>query len=347
MDQRCNYRLMQTSRSPCLRFQYRFFSTSLLCCPTQAKPHDSCKRHCLKPKANILHNIIHVPPAIDGYVGPKAGECPHPPPFPPSFCLIWLSLVTACWCIIKFYALIASSPRAIKSKDMRREEQWGKLAQITVRVIVPFYNIGFGFCHASVSLNAMHNESLFLCQDILRDFPGVFLINHPFIAHVDGLQTVLRQVVDNGGLYTFKATGHSIYSATHPSMYSYLPTNTGRLMAVRMWAFTTTIIFNTEKVYKEVLYWWYLCALDQYCISPPNVTVPCPLISNRPNTTHFATYFKQCHRHDQSALNVILANYFNFDVSSYSMFRPEMVIELDMASNEYSKKARICSWWVI
>ncbi|ELT88546.1 hypothetical protein CAPTEDRAFT_184987 [Capitella teleta] len=164
-------------------------------------------------------------------------------------------------------------------------------------------------------------------QDVLRDFSGVFLIEQPFKVHLSKLTDVLQKIASSGGIHTFKPTGHSIYSATHPEMYAYLPTNTGRLMAIRMWAFTNALFFNTRSMYKGVLYWWYLCALDRNCISPTNSTSSCPLVSNKPNLTHFSTYFKECHRHDQSALNIILANHFNFDVSNYSMYKPETVFE--------------------
>ena len=58
------------------------------------------------------------------------------------------------------------------------------------------------------------------------------------------------------------------------------------------------------QVYERVIRWWFLCALERDCIAP---------------TTDFHCRFDDggrqqyghCHRFDQSALNILLANYFS------------------------------------
>ena len=181
-------------------------------------------------------------------------------------------------------------------------------------------------------------------QDILRDFPAVFLVDVPFDAHVSQLGGILRRVMASDGLFTLRPSGHSVYAATHPDLYGFLPTDTGRLMAIRMWAFTTGLVYNTKTVYKGVLYWWYLCALDKRCVEPHNITSPCPLVVNNPSVDQFSTYFSRCHRHDQSAINVLAANHYDYRVSMYTMYQPEIFMQLHKNDTKnYQHKAKVCS----
>ncbi|ELU00683.1 hypothetical protein CAPTEDRAFT_125666 [Capitella teleta] len=74
-------------------------------------------------------------------------------------------------------------------------------------------------------------------------------------------------------------------------------------------------IRNTPRIYWGIMYWWFLCALEEDCIAPKNAQLEC-LISEEAGKERPGTYH-HCHRFDQSALNVLLANYFQFDRSKY------------------------------
>jgi len=62
------------------------------------------------------------------------------------------------------------------------------------------------------------------------------------------------------------------------------------------------------QLYNNVFRWWFLCALDQDCIAP-TTDVRCQFVGR--------DQFGDCHRYDQSALNILLANYFIADPLSY------------------------------
>lgn len=72
------------------------------------------------------------------------------------------------------------------------------------------------------------------------------------------------------------------------------------------------VIYNTEKIARDLMLPWVKCALLEECISPPGAQ----------NTG--CNYFRRplykytgCHRYDMSALNIILGKVFKFDEELY------------------------------
>ena len=62
------------------------------------------------------------------------------------------------------------------------------------------------------------------------------------------------------------------------------------------------------QLYNNVFRWWFLCALDRDCIAP-TTDLYCEFVGRE--------QYGKCHRYDQSALNILLANYFLDDYNSY------------------------------
>jgi hypothetical protein len=65
------------------------------------------------------------------------------------------------------------------------------------------------------------------------------------------------------------------------------------------------------QIYMKIVRWWFLCALDADCIAPTK-DLFCKFATG-PN--RFA-YYANCHRYDQSALNVLVVNHFIKQLSS-------------------------------
>jgi len=61
-------------------------------------------------------------------------------------------------------------------------------------------------------------------------------------------------------------------------------------------------------LYENVFRWWFLCALEQNCIAP-TTDLYCKFNGRRE--------YGKCHRYDQSALNILLANYFSNHYEAY------------------------------
>ena len=178
-------------------------------------------------------------------------------------------------------------------------------------------------------------------QEVLRDHLGVMWVDTPFTGNRAMLDTVLQRAVASEGVFMLKPTGHSVYAATHPSMYSYLPADTERLKTTRMWSRSVMLLYNTNATYHSILHWWYLCALDQRCIAPPNLTQPCPLMVNVPNRDQFGVYYPDCHRYDQSALNILLDNYFQHRTWVYTMQAAETFIHTH-STEEDARPVKSC-----
>lgn len=59
------------------------------------------------------------------------------------------------------------------------------------------------------------------------------------------------------------------------------------------------------QVYANVVQWWFLCALVADCIAPTN-----DLFCNFATGADRDSQYAECHRYDQSAINVLLVNHF-------------------------------------
>uniref|UniRef100_A0A914WZ80 Uncharacterized protein n=1 Tax=Plectus sambesii TaxID=2011161 RepID=A0A914WZ80_9BILA len=107
-------------------------------------------------------------------------------------------------------------------------------------------------------------------------------------------------------------TYHSVFAATNPAMYKYLPTDVDKIGATMMYG-GGFILFYRTPASVEVLKWLVLCAMEDNCINPPNSRLACHF-GDRKNGKLYAN----CHRFDQSAINVILATLNNYNESFYT-----------------------------
>jgi len=63
----------------------------------------------------------------------------------------------------------------------------------------------------------------------------------------------------------------------------------------------------------SILKWWVWCALELDCMAPPQSNLKCKFIGD-----HYKDY-ANCHRFDQSAINIIAAIVTNFNRSHYQL----------------------------
>jgi len=68
---------------------------------------------------------------------------------------------------------------------------------------------------------------------------------------------------------------------------------------------------SAVQLYDNVLGWWFLCALKRNCIAPTTMR-GCQFHGNRS--------YGNCHRFDQSAINILLANYFVDEHPAYMFY---------------------------
>lgn len=102
-------------------------------------------------------------------------------------------------------------------------------------------------------------------------------------------------------------------SLTHPKMFQYFKTRQENYFFHRAVESSHLILFNSDKIHRELMLPWVRCALTEECISPTGAqNVGC----NYQRKPLFR--YSGCHHYDMSALNVILGLLFNFNIKPYT-----------------------------
>ena len=120
------------------------------------------------------------------------------------------------------------------------------------------------------------------------------------------------------GVVQFMFTGRTVYPVTQPRMYQYLVTDEEKMKSLKQYTAAIMMFYKTEDVYWNVLHWVYMCSLTPQCIMPKGHRRSCPRRSD--------IKVSQCHRYDQSAVSIVLGNYFGFDTSRYVADLPTHVV---------------------
>ncbi|ELU05789.1 hypothetical protein CAPTEDRAFT_193237 [Capitella teleta] len=141
----------------------------------------------------------------------------------------------------------------------------------------------------------------------LLDHPCVFWIDASIrimSSHVTGILEVTR---GNGGFAMFGAVGkvHSTFAVTHHKMYEYLATDTRMQTLEGHFQSGAVFLLRSDFVVNEILQWWLLCAMHSECMTPITWS-RCDFTKGR------MTSYANCHRFDQSAINILASNAFGF-----------------------------------
>lgn len=150
----------------------------------------------------------------------------------------------------------------------------------------------------------------FFYKEVLKEFQGVLWIDSSIRFETNNLSAVISNAASNGGVASLTSTGHSNYAVTHPQMYVFLPTSLDGMIHSIQHEANCVLVYRTHFVVSAVIWWWVLCALDPLCIAPTDRTA-CD------NPYRSAAVYSNCHRFDQSALNILLANQFAYDDIRY------------------------------
>ena len=116
-----------------------------------------------------------------------------------------------------------------------------------------------------------------------------------------------------GGFASYIHSGHSIFAATNPKMYDYLPIDLDNAKTNEMSAATSLAFARTKEMYKDIIFWWVLCALQEDCIALGQLS--CGFNPDR------YKFYAGCHRYDQSALAIIASNKYH----KISKFAPKQI----------------------
>ena len=166
-------------------------------------------------------------------------------------------------------------------------------------------------------------------QEVLSEYGAVFWIDASFRAvdPVDSWQEVFDLALRNGGIVmVYNETGEkplTNYAWSDPYMFQFLPTDLEIQKALIQQCSCAVLMYNTEFVYHNVLWWMYLCSLERECITRASGTASVDWQNLEPEQLR-STFI--VHRYDQSALNTILGNLFGYDQSKYTTVENHNVI---------------------
>ena len=122
----------------------------------------------------------------------------------------------------------------------------------------------------------------------------------------------------SGGIAMFIKGSHSVYAATRPGLYDYLPSNQEKLKTIRMLSTGAFILFRTKTLYQNIFRWLVMCSLNPLCIAPPPIGPVCTLkLLEQASPSFKYNMFSGCHEYDHSIISILLANQYQFSDSDY------------------------------
>ncbi|WKY16512.1 hypothetical protein Q1695_001289 [Nippostrongylus brasiliensis] len=131
-------------------------------------------------------------------------------------------------------------------------------------------------------------------------------------------------------------TGHGIYTATDPNIYSYFPVSTEELKKPKAKMYEAGLVFaaRTSETVERILKWSVLCALEESCMGTNIIPNICDF-----NNNDLYGSFAACHRYDQSVINVLLADEYYYDRRYYTseitdFFRIQRFLTRDVKNRE-------------
>ena len=155
-------------------------------------------------------------------------------------------------------------------------------------------------------------------KEVLREH-SVMLWMDASIRHLNnGLLGLTQELRDSMGVLLLIRTITTVFQVTNPQFYEFVPTDIAKIKKIQMYAATTMLFANTKPVYENILKWAYACSLEKACIDPPGAKKGCGC--QRSPTKCFVNAFSRwlkCHRFDQSMINILLLNWYRFNVKGF------------------------------
>ncbi|CAH1774564.1 unnamed protein product [Owenia fusiformis] len=136
---------------------------------------------------------------------------------------------------------------------------------------------------------------------------GVFWVDSSIRFKTGETETLWEKMKNGNGLVLFINTFiNKISAVTHPDMYEFLPADEQEMRGRTTYGCGALLIYNTKFAYEHFFQWFLLCALNAQCIAPVGSRIKCDEESKDRSA------YRNCHRFDQSALNILISNMYNF-----------------------------------
>ncbi|XP_045200210.2 uncharacterized protein LOC123554262 [Mercenaria mercenaria] len=167
-------------------------------------------------------------------------------------------------------------------------------------------------------LDSLHWKPLVM-QTALSEFGHMIWVNPKFRITSNEIAPLIHESHDQGVLAIGQSAAYSTYAATHPDMFKFIQTDVEKLSREPHFEIRAILIHNTPEVHQNIMKVFSACAMEDSCLAPEGAKWACrfDFTGRKP---------AGCHRYDESALNILLKNWFDFDMSRYarrnSYFKP-------------------------
>uniref|UniRef100_A0A914UWJ9 Uncharacterized protein n=1 Tax=Plectus sambesii TaxID=2011161 RepID=A0A914UWJ9_9BILA len=213
--------------------------------------------------------------------------------------------------IVSIRAHFGNTPR-ILFHDLGLDDD--EAAEIKAACNVEYRKFSFDAYPPSVGDLTTFRWKTLLISQLQREFSTFWWVDSSIRWSMSSLNDVYDAVSDGrvGSYLGVDKAYHSVFAATNPAMYKYLPIDIDKAKATMMYG-GGFILFHRTPASVEVLKWLVLCAMEDNCINPPYSYLHCQFVDGE----HWKLY-AYCHRYDQSAVNIILANLNDYNESFYT-----------------------------
>ncbi|EYC27043.1 hypothetical protein Y032_0009g486 [Ancylostoma ceylanicum] len=140
------------------------------------------------------------------------------------------------------------------------------------------------------------------------------------------------------GYLLHSSSGHGVFPTTHPGVYTYIPTDV-EMLKKKSENHDAGFVFVAKTIESiKILKWYVLCALEKNCMAPSGARLRCQFGSDR------NTQYANCHRYDQSVINLLLSNAYGYNARNYvsSLGSDGAVIDR-AADTKLTKKDFLCN----
>ncbi|XP_060082104.1 uncharacterized protein LOC132561397 [Ylistrum balloti] len=146
----------------------------------------------------------------------------------------------------------------------------------------------------------------------VTEFEHITWLNHNMrLKNTKKLLTQVPKAHDTDVLVIGQAAGYTSFAVTHPDMYKFIKTDRKKLAEVPHIEIYALIMHNTEELRKHFMQKLLSCTMDPACLAPPGAKTNCDFDFS-------GTLYAKCHQYDESAINILLKNWFQFDKTKFA-----------------------------
>ncbi|KAK0393659.1 hypothetical protein QR680_000339 [Steinernema hermaphroditum] len=155
-----------------------------------------------------------------------------------------------------------------------------------------------------------------LIAEMLKESPLVFYGDTSARVLNYKSQTPMQDIIDEIlqpnriGVSLYTETTSSIFQATNPLMFPFFTYNVSMAKDVTMCNASPALWIGTNEVKTYILREMVKCSLERDCMAPPGSQIPC-------SSNEDSGIYSNCHRYDQSALNIVLSQVSNYQSYLY------------------------------